>query len=75
MRIENNDLYAQIKHKYNNENVEQKIWEFIGVVMSSQFEIIDFDPEKGCPTKIDGETLPIINDLVNEDLQKFIAEI
>lgn len=75
MRIENNDLYAQIKNKYNNENVEQKIWEFIGVVMSSQFEIIDYDDENKCPTKIDGRTLPIINDLVNEDLQKFIAEI
>jgi len=39
--IETDPLYEQLKQKYNNPKIEQKIYEFIGAVMSSSFEIIE----------------------------------
>ena len=75
VRMENSDLYQQIKAKYNNPKIEQKIWEFIGCVISSSYEIIDFDEEHNCPSTWDGTELPIINDMINEELMFFITVI
>lgn len=74
-RIENSSLYNQIVNKYRNPKIEQKIWEFIGIVISSQFEIIEWDEENECPTQIDGIKVPIIVDLLTEELLFFIAMI
>ena len=73
--MESDPLYEQIKAKYNNPKIEQKIYEFIGAVMSSSFEIIDFDPETNQPTKWDGQIVPIINDIVKQELMFFITSI
>ena len=75
VRIENSALYAQIRQKYNNEKIEQKIWEFIGTIISSSFEIIDWDEINNCPTKWDGVKVPMINDIINEELMFFISTI
>jgi hypothetical protein len=75
VRMENSALYQQIKMKYNNPKIEQKIWEFIGGIISSSYEIIDFDEENNCPGKYDGAELPIINDTINEELMIFITFI
>lgn len=75
IRMENSDLYEQIKRRYNNPKIEQKIWEFIGTIVSSQYEIIDFDDKTGKPTIYDGEQVPIINDIINEELMIFINNI
>lgn len=73
--IENSSLYEQIKAKYNNPKIEQKIWEFIGSIISSSFEIIDWDNEKNAPSQYDGIQVPMINDIVNEELMFFISSI
>lgn len=75
IRMENSDLYSQIKQKYNNEKIEQKIKEFIGIIISSSFEIIDWDEKTNAPTRWDGEIVPMINDIINEELMLFIAYI
>ena len=75
LRIEKSTLYEQIQQKYKNPKIEQKIWEFIGVVISSQFEIIDWDEENGCPSQYDGIKVPMIVDLLTEELLFFISII
>lgn len=75
VRMESSNLYQQIKAKYNNPKIEQKIWEFIGGIISSSYEIIDFDENKNCPGAYDGAELPIINDTINEELMIFITYI
>ena len=75
IRISNSSLYEQIKNKYKNPKIEQKIWEFIGTIISSKFEIIDWDEEKNCPTEWDGHDVPMIVDIVTEELLFFISII
>lgn len=75
IRIENSALYEQIKMKYGNPKIEQKIWEFIGGIISSSFEIIDWDEENMRPSQYDGIRVPMINDIVNEELMFFISSI
>ena len=72
---ENSVIYEQLKEKYNNEKVIQKIWEFIGMVSSSSFQIIDYDIVNHCPTAYDGKMVPMINDILNEELLFFIISI
>lgn len=73
--IETSPLYEQLKQKYNNPKIEQKIYEFIGAVMSSSFEIIDWDNETNSPTAWDGKYVPMINDVIKEELMFFITSI
>ena len=75
-KYERTPLYEQIRLKYNNnENLIQKMWEFIGMVASSIFEIIDYDLENHCPAQYDGVNVPMINDIVYEEMMFFIASI
>jgi len=74
-KYENSLLYQQIKEKYDNENLLQKVWELIATVISSSFEIIDYDIEHHCPTQYDGILVPMINDIVSEEMQFFITSI
>ena len=73
--IQNAELYNQLVNKYKNPKIIQKIWEFIGPIVSSQFEIIEFDNETKQPTDIDGRIVPMVNTLLNEELMYFIAMI
>lgn len=73
--MKNDPLYEQIKLKYNNPKIEQKIWEFIGAVISSTFEIIEYDNEHSRPSEFDGKIVPIINDIVKQELMFFITSI
>ena len=73
--IESDPLYEQIKQKYNNPKIEQKIYEFIGAIMSSVFEVIDWDNELGQPTEYDGKVVPMINDMIKQELMFFITAI
>lgn len=75
IRIQNSSLYEQIRLKYNNPKIEQKIWEFIGTIISSSFEIIDWDEKEHKPSSWDGIGVPMINDIVNEELMFFISNI
>lgn len=75
-KYERSTLYAQIKQKYNNnEKILNKVWEFIGMVSSSMFQIIDWDDEANKPTEYDGKIVPMINDIVYEEMLFFIAYI
>ena len=55
--------------------MEQRILEIIGKVISSSFEIIDYDVDHHCPSDIDGLMVPINNDMIDEELIFFICMI
>ena len=74
IRIESSNLYSQIVNKYRNPKIEQRIWEFISMISASKFEIIECD-ENGNPTQLDGNVVPMINDILNEELMLFISFI
>ena len=73
-RIENSALYDQVRFKYRNPKIEERIWEFISTIVSSSFEIIECD-EFGDPTEYDGIKVPMILDIVYEELMFFICNI
>lgn len=73
--IDASAIYVSIKEIYNNKNIEAKILEFIGKVLSSSFEIIEYDTDNHVAGDIDKQPLPIINDIVIEELLMFITQI
>ena len=73
--MEADPAYEQIRQKYNNPKIDQKFNELLGSVLSSSFEIIDFDTSTGKPTEWDGQPVPIINDIVKQELSFFILSI
>ena len=75
IRLESSELYNRIQAKYNNPKVSQRILEMIGKVISSSFEIIDFDNDACKPSDLDGRIVPIINDMIDEELLFFICMI
>ena len=75
IRIELNPLYAQLQQKYKNPNIEEKIKELIAIVASSSFEIIDWDVNTNSPSQFDGVQIPMINDIITEELLIFITNI
>ena len=75
IRVESSESYDRVKAKYNNPNLEQRILEIIGQIISSTFEIIDYDADHKCPTSIDGTPVPIINDIINEEVLLFVNMI
>lgn len=75
-KYERSQLYEDLKRKYNNdEHIIQKVWELIATVASSSFEIIDYDPMKHCASDIDHIMVPMINDLIYEEMLFFIISI
>lgn len=73
--MQNTKLYKQLQDKYRDPKIIQKVWEFIGQVVSSQFEIIDYDDVNKRPTEYDGRKVPIETPIVNEELLYFISMI
>ena len=64
-----------MKAKYNNPKIQKRILEMIGIVISSSFEIIDFNTDTCMPGDLDGLMVPIINDIIDEELILFMCII
>ena len=74
-RLESSELYNKIRAKYNNPKVEAKVLEIIGKIISSSFEIIDWDDDNKCPGQYDMLNVPIINDIIDEEVVFFVCTI
>ena len=75
-RYERTQIYEDLKNKYNNdEKIIAKIWELIGAVASSTFEIIDYDESTHSAGQYNGLTVPMINDIIYEEMLVFILSI
>lgn len=75
LEIKSCEAWQQIVNKYNNPKIEQLVLEIIATIISSSFEIIDYDPDSNCPGQFDGFMVPIINDLINSEVLSFILMI
>lgn len=69
-KLELSPLYQQIKDKYRNDKIEKQILSIIATVMSSEFEVIDFDDRD-----LDGTMIQVIPELVLEEIPMYISLI
>lgn len=70
LKIQADDLWKQIQNKYKNPKIEQEILGQIGIILSSEFRIIDYyDPD------LHGKTIEIINDIIVEEFLLYILYI
>ena len=75
-KYERSKLYEDICKKYNNdERMINKVWELIGMVSTSSFEIIDYDEKNHCAGEYDKCIVPMINDIIYEEMLFFIVSI
>lgn len=69
-RMENNRLYDQVKAKYRNGQVMDLVLEMISKILASKFTIIDYENEA-----INGQPIPMINDLIIEEVLMYILMV
>lgn len=75
IEIKNAALFQQFQEKYNNPKVQQQWFELLGTVKSSSFEIIDWDEENNCPSMYDGKMVPMIDDIIDEEMLVYAVMI
>ena len=69
-KLELSPLYQQIKDKYRSDKIERQILSIIATIMSSDFEIIDYEDEA-----LDGTRIQIIPEIVLEEIPMYISLI
>lgn len=70
-RMESNRLYDQVKEKYrHNSHAMDMALELISKILASKFTIIDYENEA-----INGQPVPMVNDLVIEEVLMYILMI
>lgn len=70
LKITTSPLWEQIKSKYKNEKIEEEILGQIGVILSSEFKIIDYENES-----LHGKTIDCISDIVTEEFLMYVLMI
>ncbi len=75
LEIKNAALWEEFQRKYNNPKVQQIWFELLGTIKSSSFEIIEWDSVNNCPAKSDGVMLPMIDDIIDEEMLIFAIMI
>lgn len=73
--IKNAALWEDFRRKYNNEKIEQQFFDLLGSVKASKFEIIDWDEDNDCPGKYDGLQVPMIDDMIDEEMLSYAISI
>ena len=75
-RFERTQIYEDLRRKYSNdERILAKIWELIGAVASSTFEIIDYDSTTHQAGQYNGLMVPMVNDIIYDEMLVFILSI
>ena len=72
-KIQNSKYYTLIKDKYRNEKVMALINEIIATILSSEFQIIEFDPEQDINGKL--VNCVAVPEIIAEEVLMFIAMI
>ena len=76
IKYERNPLFTDIKNKYNNDpKLIDHIWQLIGTIVTSNFTMIDYDEENHCAGPLNGQEIPMINDLLYEEMLMYIINI
>lgn len=69
-KLESSPLWEEIKHKYRNEKIEKHILSIIAVILSSEFEVIDYEDDE-----LNGKQITIIPELICEEILMYISLI
>lgn len=69
--IKSSPLWPQFQMKYNNERIEQQFMDLLGTIKTSSFEMINWDEQNNCPAEHDGVLVPMIDDLIDEEMLRF----
>lgn len=70
LKITMSPLWAQIKDKYKNEKIEEEILGQIGIILSSEFKIIDYENDS-----LHGKMIDCISDIVTEEYLMYVLMI
>lgn len=70
LKLENSEVFQAIKLKYKNPKIEKQVLGMIATILSSDFEVIDYeDPE------MNGRKLIVIPDYIIDEVSMFISLI
>lgn len=69
-KLERSPYYVYIMNKYKSEKIKKKILSIIATMLSSEFEIIDFNDEE-----LDGKTAEVIPEIIAEEIFMYISLI
>lgn len=69
LKLENSEIYKSVKSKYKNPKIEKHILSIIATILSSDFEIIDLDPE------LNDKKIVTIPDYIIDEVLMFIILI
>lgn len=69
-KLESSPLWEEIKRKYQNEKIEKHILSIIAVILSSEFEVIDYEDDE-----LNGKQITILPELICEEILMYISLI
>lgn len=69
-KLESSPLWEEIKRKYQNEKIEKHILSIIAVILSSEFEVIDYGDDE-----LNGKQITILPELICEEILMYISLI
>ena len=70
VKLESSPFYEFVKNKYRNDKIEKQILSIIAVILSSEFQIIDYYNED-----LDGKKIDIIPEYICEEVLMYISLI
>ena len=70
VKLESSPFYTSVKNKYRNDKLEKQILSIIAVILSSEFQIIDFYDKE-----LDGKKIDIIPEYICEEVLMYISLI
>ena len=69
-KIENSELYEAIQNKYKNPKIIKQILSIIAVILSSDFEYIDFQDKD-----INGKNIVVTSEIASEEVLMYVSMI
>lgn len=70
VKLESSPLYSSIKEKYKNDKIEKQILSIIAIILSSEFQIIDYNDDE-----LNGKKIDIIPEYICEEILMYITLI
>lgn len=70
LKLESSPLYSSIKEKYRNDKIEKQILSIIAIIMSSEFEIIDYRDNE-----LNGRKIEVIPEYICEEVLMYVSLI
>ena len=69
-KLESSPYYASIKAKYRNDKIEKQILSIIAIILSSEFQIIDYYDDE-----LNGKKIDVIPEYICEEVLMYVSLI